>query len=115
MSEQVEIQSRNYWFKIVDMAQQNWALIDDHDGGVRIWFIHDLSGVFDHMDFDTPDRAQAALRRNGFERLADETGWTPSPPDAPFRVDAHPNGRIYSSGQYWRPEGGVASLKRKRV
>ena len=34
----VEIKSRDFWIKVVDMLQQNWALIDElPDGGVIIF------------------------------------------------------------------------------
>ncbi len=29
MEESVEMQSRDYWFKVVEMLQQNWTLIDN--------------------------------------------------------------------------------------
>ena len=46
----VDIVSHDYWVKIVEMLQQNWALIDDlPDGQVRVYFISDASGVFDEM------------------------------------------------------------------
>jgi hypothetical protein len=28
MTDPVKIESHDYWFKVVDMLQQNWALID---------------------------------------------------------------------------------------
>jgi hypothetical protein len=31
--ETVEIRSRDYWFKIVEFLQQNWALIDEDERG----------------------------------------------------------------------------------
>jgi hypothetical protein len=34
--------------KVVEMLQQNWALIEDEvAGAVRVYFISDTSGVFD--------------------------------------------------------------------
>ena len=48
----IEIQSRDYWFKIVECLQQNWALIDvNSDGSCTVYFIEDLSGVFDSLGF----------------------------------------------------------------
>ena len=32
----VEIRSRDYWFKIVEFLQQNWALIDEDLHGDRV-------------------------------------------------------------------------------
>ena len=47
-----EIRSRDYWVKVVEMLQQNWALIDvEPDGSCIVHFIHDGSGKFDEMKF----------------------------------------------------------------
>jgi hypothetical protein len=100
----VEIKSRDYWFKIVDFLQQNWALLDSDGSGVIVWFFGDTSGVFDEMTFPTAIEAEVALQRNGFCRYADD----PKPqefivkPGPPFFRRAHPNGPIYSSGRFWR-------------
>ncbi|WP_294009595.1 hypothetical protein [Sphingomonas sp.] len=101
LGEPVEIRSRDYWVKVVEMLQQNWALVDDRTDDVRVWFIHDCSGVFDHLDFPERELAESALRQNGFEPSRQEPSWrrTPKPP---FIMDPHPNGPIYSSGRYWR-------------
>src|SRR5512135_784593 len=59
----VEISSRDYWFKIVDMLQQNWALIDDNsDGRCTVFFLGDTSGVFDRLLFPSRAEAERALR-----------------------------------------------------
>ena len=49
----VEIRSRDFWVKVVEMLQQNWALIDeDADAkGYTVYFIDDLGRVFDRMRF----------------------------------------------------------------
>ena len=31
MTEEVSIASRDYWFKIVEFLQENWALVDPHE------------------------------------------------------------------------------------
>ena len=71
-STEVEIKGRDYWFKIVEFLQQNWALIDQTDEGVVVWFLGDTSGVFDEMTFPSDDAAIQALQRNGFRRYADD-------------------------------------------
>ena len=39
MEEEVQINSRDYWFKIVEFLQQNWALIDSKEtGGCTVLF-----------------------------------------------------------------------------
>lgn len=101
--ESVEIRSSDYWFKIVDFLQQNWALIDDANGSVRVRFVSDASGVFDELEFRSMNEATDALQYNGFGRLAEDErakGFL-RPPQQPFRRRAHPNGSIYSSGRFW--------------
>jgi hypothetical protein len=102
--EVVEIASRDYWIKIVAFLQQNWALIDPHESGVVVWFFGDTSGVFDEMTFSTEAKAVEALRRNGFRRYAEvpRSEEFVAKPGPPFHGRAHPNGRIYSSGRFWK-------------
>jgi hypothetical protein len=104
MSDSVIIESRDYWFKVVEMLQQNWALIEPAASGVMVYFINDASGVFDEMQFPTVVAAAAALRLNGFNRFVDNpraSAFLRVPPP-PFRRQPHPNGLIYSSGRFWR-------------
>lgn len=100
----IEIASRDFWFKVVEMLQQNWALVDDGPGeGVTVHFLHDGSGVFDRMEFPNRPAAMAALRRNGFSRFADDAAAQAFivAPTPPFLAVSHPNGPIYSSGRFW--------------
>ena len=102
---EIEIASRDYWVKIVEFLQQNWALIaPGTDAGVTVFFLHDLSGVFDRLAFPNQEEAEAALARNGFERFAADPSLRTFliPPRAPFHEDEHPNGPIYSSGEFWQ-------------
>jgi hypothetical protein len=100
----VTIACRDYWVKIVDFLQQNWALIDDVAAGVVVWFVDDEGGVFDAMPFDTRDRVELGLRRNGFRRFAEDAELRSfvTEPQLPFRSRPHPNGKIYSSGRFWK-------------
>ena len=101
----VEIVSRDYWFKIVEFLQQNWALIDSNPDGVcKVFFFGDTSKVFDRLSFLSVAEAENALRRNGFARFADdkESQEFIAIPEEPFREEQHPNGPIYSSGRFWR-------------
>lgn len=105
-SEIVEITSRNYWFKVVEMLQQNWALLEPNKekSGFTLYFISDTSGVFDQMEFETSAEAERQLRLNGFGKYAEDKqaqGFI-SPPPPPFLKSSHPNGAIYSSGRYWK-------------
>jgi hypothetical protein len=100
----VEIRSRDYWFKVIEMLQQNWALIDiDPSGSCLVYFVHDESGVFDEMHFTSQQEASNQLTHNGFRRYAKDFKAQEfiGAPKPPFYKDSHPNGPIYSSGRYW--------------
>ena len=100
----MQIASRDYWFKVVEMLQQNWALIDPAERGVTVFFLQDASGMFDQLAFTSVQEAEEALQRNGFRRFAEDAeaqGFL-APPEPPFHPVEHPNGRIYSSGRFWR-------------
>jgi hypothetical protein len=100
----VEIRSRDYWFKIIEMLQQNWALIDiDPSGPCLAYFMHDGSGVFDEMHFISEQEAHSQLKQNGFRRYAEDIKAHKfiGAPKPPFYKNSHPNGLIYSSGRYW--------------
>ena len=99
------INSTNYWFKVVDFLQVNWALVDERlDGTATAWFIDDASGIFDQTTFSSLESAVEGLMRNGFDlyRLALQAQTYMTPPVPPFHVSQYPSGAIYSSGQYWR-------------
>ena len=100
----VEIRSRDYWFKIVEFLQQNWALIDDTPDGCVVFFIGDNSGIFDRLAFLSVEEAEAALRRNGFALFSEdkEAQGFIAVPQPPFHERPHPNGPIYSSKRFWR-------------
>lgn len=100
----VEIQSRDYWFKIVEFLQQNWVLIDETKDGCTVFFFGDTSGVFDRLSFSSVAEAEQALRRNGFGRFADDQKAHEfiAIPQLPFHERPHPNGPIYSLGRFWR-------------
>lgn len=106
MNKNIEISSTDYWFKVVEMLQQNWALIDKTPDSIdcTVYFIHDASGVFDQMRFNSEEDAHQSLTRNGFTRYADDSSAQKfiAPPLPPFTEAIHPNGPIYSSGRFWR-------------
>lgn len=103
--QQIEISSREYWFKVIEMLQQNWALIDKdaESDAWTVFFINDASGVFDRVRFPTVEAATRALQRNGFADFAKdkEAQKFIAPPSPPYYEAQHPNGPIYSSGRYW--------------
>ena len=105
MEKEIIINSRDYWFKVVDMLQQNWALIETEDNNkIKVFFIGDTSGVFDELLFDSKTDAERSLSKNGFKKLVDdkEAKEFISPPSPPFHRLEHPNGKIYSSGIFWK-------------
>jgi hypothetical protein len=104
MTDFAAIHSSDFWVKVVEMLQQNWALIEADDCGTRVYFINDVSGIFDEIVFRSADAAVEGLSRNGFLRLAEHNELQSflNPPGAPFRRVVHPNGPIYSSGRFWR-------------
>ena len=105
MTEPVSITSRDFWVKVVEMLQQNWALIEaEANAPVRVHFISDASGVFDGLTFQSVNEAEAALQGNGFRRFSASPDLRAflRPPSAPFQRSRHPNGPIYSSGRFWK-------------
>jgi len=105
-SPKIEISNNDYWFKVVDMLQQNWAIIESQetDKGCVVYFISDTSGVFDKIEFESVAEAERQLRLNGFGRYAEdqESQNFIAPPLPPFHQSTHPNGLIYSSGRFWK-------------
>jgi hypothetical protein len=104
VNDPVSIQSRDYWFKVTEMLQQNWALIDSGNDGAKVYFVTDTSGVFDELAFASEVDADAALRRNDFRRFSEDPRAASylRCPEPPFRHSPHPNGPIYSSGRFWK-------------
>ena len=99
----VQIESQDFWIKIVGMLQQNWAVIETNNEHVQVYFMSDRSGVFDVMEFDSEDDASKGLALNGFVRFAEDKEYEKfhDLPQPPYHKDTHPNGPIYSSGKFW--------------
>jgi hypothetical protein len=102
------LKNHDFFFKVVDFLQQNWALIQVSDTSgktqlITVHFIDDASRIFDRLSFPSIEEAENGLIRNGFSRFADDTEAKAfiSPPDPPFEEGEHPSGKIYSSGDYW--------------
>ena len=75
MNEPVAIESTDFWVKVVEKFQQDWALIaTDEAEAVHMYFISDKSGVFHEMLFSSANEAREALVRNGFRRFAGHSG-----------------------------------------
>lgn len=105
MSEEIDIKSRDYWVKVIEMLQQNWAVIEENpDKSVTVYFITDNSDVFDQLNFSSKEEAKKALWRNGFGRYEDDPSLKrivhpPKPPYTPYWDKSR---NIYSSGKFWR-------------
>lgn len=100
-----DISSEDYWFKVVDFLQHNWAVIQPTENdGCRVHFFGDTAGIFDAIDFANSGSAESALKRNGFKRYAEDSEAQQfiAKPRVPFEMRDHPNGPIYSSGRFWR-------------
>lgn len=104
MSDLAEIQSRDFWFKVIDMLQQNWALIEHANNKVTVFFLSDNGGIFDQLSFLSTEEAKGALRFNGFARLSEDSRASSflRSPETSFVHRHHPNGPIYSSGRFWK-------------
>lgn len=103
-AENVGIRSTQYWVKIVEFLQQNWALVDQEaDGRAKIYFVNDTGGIFDELTCDSINEAHDALIKNRFLVFSNCTDLQSflSPPSGPFHRASHPNGFIYSSGRFW--------------
>src|SRR5687767_6318765 len=98
MTEMLPIRADDFWVKVVEMLQQNWAAIEpDGSGGVSVYFVSDTGGVFDKMAFGSEEEAIAGLTRNGFRRFAESPDLQSflRAPRPPFAAGQHPNGPIY--------------------
>lgn len=106
MIEEVSIKSRDYWFKVVEMLQQNWAFVEVEGNKAVVYFIHDEGGVFDKMPFSSLEISESALRRNGFRRFAEDPKAAEFivPPEPPFEDCLALGGDIYSSGKFWKSD-----------
>ena len=99
------MKGHDFWIKIIEMLQQNWALIEENpDKSVTVFFITDNSDVFDQLNFSSKKEAKKALRRNGFGRYEDDPSFERfvCPPKPPFTPYWDKSRNIYSSGKFWR-------------
>jgi hypothetical protein len=116
------ISSNDWWVKVLEMLQHNWALIEERNGKFTVYFFHDegttkcfpkgytLSqirnrcAVVDSLEFDSLEGAQDALRRNHFERLEENPGsWDGCQPHGNFYDARGSEEGIYSKAGYWIP------------
>ncbi len=95
--------ARDPWFKVVDMLQQNWAVVLEDVESTFIVFYGDTCGVFDEIETSSRNEAEDALARNGFTKFREDPRAQEfiGLPRGEFHESEHPNGRIYSSGRFW--------------
>ena len=101
---EIEVGNRDYWIKVVGMLQQNWALIADRGGKIVVYFLDDNGKIFDQLQFLSAEEAKEGLKRNGFSLFSENKQaqqFIALPRDT-FSFGNHPNGKIYSSGRYWK-------------
>jgi len=61
MNERVPTENEDFWVKVVDMLQRNWAVIEPETAGrVRVYFIEDVSQLCDRLDERAKSRLMAA-------------------------------------------------------
>ncbi len=98
----IEIKSRDYWVKVIEMLQQNRALVEPVDGGAKVYFFDDDSAIFDEMTFPSVADAESGLDWNDFEKLAENKEMREFfrfPPEPPFYLGVPY--AIYSTGEFW--------------
>jgi hypothetical protein len=62
----------DFWFKVVDFLQTNWAIVERVKEGISVIFIQDASGVFDQLNLIDRHEAERQLRLNGFRHFVEE-------------------------------------------
>jgi hypothetical protein len=103
MTEEISTESRDYWFKIVEFLQQNWALVYPHEREA-IACSSEIPRASSIRLSSRRLRKRSGLTRNGIRRFADDPKAQTFllPPEPPFTRWARPNDPIYSSGRFWR-------------
>ena len=91
-----EALARDPWVKVVEMLQQNWAVIIRRGADVLLVFYGDTCGVFDEIEFDSATEVEAALVRNGFPKHLEDPEKQElfALPEGRFHARDHPNGPI---------------------
>ena len=116
-----EIQSREWWIKVLGMLQHNWALIEEFESGAAIvYFFHDngepigfagysraqLRGrcaIVDSLKFESVQLAEEGLSRNGFRlyRVGEIVGSDVKPSGNFFDSRTTEEG-VYSTQGHWK-------------
>jgi len=116
------INSKEWWFKPVEMLVHNWALIEINENDTAIvYFFHDkgiaknvsrnfklfqLKGrcaIVDSFAFENIDAAEFALQYNGFKQLKKNAGpWDGDEPFGTFYDARSSEDGVYSKLGYWK-------------
>ena len=120
MNETLEypISNRDWWFKVLGMLNENWALIEESPEKVTVYFFHSCgttkmsigprngpwAAIVDSLEFSNCNEALNALLRNGFSPFAEVSDtWEGNPPPEGRLYDAREKEPgIYSQEGYWR-------------
>ena len=109
--EEVEINNKDYLYKIVGFSQDNWAFIQPENtdtGECVVMFVNNRSALMDELKFKSRDEACSELKRNGFrdddEYLSKYRSNEPMKKPMPPYVDdtEYESNHIYSSGKHWK-------------
>jgi TFIIF-interacting CTD phosphatase-like protein len=109
--EELEINNKDYLYKIIGFLQTNWAFVQPENsdtGGCIVKFVNNRSELMDELKFDSKDEAYSALKKNGFmgddeylnKYRSNESMKKPLPPYTDNTK--YESNRIYSSGRYWK-------------
>ncbi len=104
-SEPLEIQSTDYWVKVLGMLIQNWAVIES-TGTQKcyVYFFTDHAEIFDRLEFKNTEDARDGLIRNGFSLYDDDPHYADfiAKPEPPFHLNPVVHGPVYSLGEFWK-------------
>lgn len=115
------INSREWWFKPVEMLVHNWALVEKNvDKTATVYFFHDLGttknhvvnhklfqlkgrcAVVDSLNFENVEMAEYGLNYNGFKQLNKKAGpWDGNEPFGTFYDARKTEDGIYSKLGFW--------------
>jgi hypothetical protein len=119
----VELDTNDWWIKVLAMLKHNWAVINENqDGTVTVYFFHDgglrknlgahdyrstrgMIAIVDSLEFATQCDAMAGLLRNGFSPLANLPGpWHGKEPKGKIFDARSTEPGVYSNEGYWLKE-----------
>jgi len=93
------IESRDYWVRVVDFLQIHWALIErEGPKKSKIYFLTEVSGIFDEVVCHSTAAAEALLESNEFSRFSENVSVSMfDPPPPPFWRREDGFGGVYTA------------------